>query len=89
MADPDKQAKRLARLERARAGGMWRYVILAGVVGWGVTVAILFSLFVGGWTWDGFLSELKTAIVIFPIAGVLFGFFMWNLVNREWQKLQG
>jgi hypothetical protein len=63
---------------KLREQGRSRFVWLYGVLGWGVSTAILFSLWNGirdGW--DGFFFKLIPALVLFPLGGYLWGRFMW------------
>jgi hypothetical protein len=67
-----------------RSGGRRRFVLLYGVLGWGVSTAILFSLWQGyADGWDGFVFKLITALVLFPLGGVLWGRFMWWFMERK------
>jgi hypothetical protein len=57
------------------------------VLGWGVPVAILFSIIQGfEYGWDGFLFRLLPALILFPIGGIIFGMFMWRALQRKQAK---
>ncbi|MDD5327859.1 MAG: hypothetical protein PHY02_08620 [Phycisphaerae bacterium] len=73
------------KLSRTLAKGKWRYVILYGVLMWGVMTAILYRVLTI--CWDGnkepflgqFLSaETALALIIFPVTGIGFGLVMWK-----------
>lgn len=73
-------------LEQGRSKFVWRY----GVLGWGVSTAILFSLLMAGAEgWDGFLFKLILALVIFPIGGYVWGRIMWAFLERKHQRAVG
>tara|TARA_Y100000052_G_C2923145_1_gene69570 strand:+ start:333 stop:590 length:258 start_codon:yes stop_codon:yes gene_type:complete len=70
-----------------REKGKQRFVLVNGVLGWGVTTAILWSV----------LMELIepsqniwvrpiVALIIFPIAGIAFGHLMWNKSEKAFEK---
>ncbi|KTF07072.1 conserved hypothetical protein, membrane [marine sediment metagenome] len=72
---------------KIRKKGKQRFVLVNGVLGWGVTTAILWSV----------LMELIEpsqniwvrpiiALIIFPIAGIAFGHLMWNKSEKAYEK---
>ena len=64
--------------------GRTQYVLCFGVLGWGIPVAILFSLIQGyRLGWDEFVSGLIPALIIFPLAGIPFGLCMWKLFQNK------
>ncbi len=68
-----------------------RFILVVGVLGWGVPTAILSSLllqmwkgFPPGWYQTGrFLGGLALALVVFAISGVFFGAVMWGMLARR------
>lgn len=76
FATSTKKSDKIRKLGRSKF--IWRY----GVLGWGLSTAILFSL-VMGYTegWDGFVFKLIPALVLFPIGGYAWGHFMWMYLN--------
>jgi hypothetical protein len=64
--------------------GRTQYVLRYGVLGWGVPTAILFSLIDSyRFGWEGFLSQIVPALVIFPVGGIFFGRCMWRLLENK------
>lgn len=72
---------------KIREKGKQRFVLVNGVLGWGATTAILWSV----------LMELIEpsqniwvrpiiALIIFPIAGVVFGHLMWDKSEKAYEK---
>lgn len=72
---------------KTREKGKQHFVLVNGVLGWGLPTAIL-------WV---FLMEILepseniwvrpiTALIIFPIAGVAFGHLMWNKSEKAYEK---
>jgi len=72
---------------KMREKGKQRFVLVNGVLGWGVPTAILWSV----------LMELLDpseniwvrpiiALIIFPIAGIAFGHLMWNKSEKTFEK---
>lgn len=75
-SNPEKWA---ATRKLGRKAFVWRY----GVLGWGLSTAILFAAWTGyqqGWT--SFLIQLPLALVLFPLGGVLWGHCMWWFCER-------
>ena len=72
---------------KTREKGKQRFVLVNGILGWGVTTAILWSV----------LMELiepsqniwvrpTIALIIFPIAGIAFGHLTWNKSEKAYEK---
>jgi hypothetical protein len=70
---------------KLRERGRKQFVLRYGVLGWGVPTAILFTL-LGGFQegWDGVAVKGLIALVIFPLAGILWGRLMWAFF--EWMN---
>jgi hypothetical protein len=90
----EKQRK---RWEQLRARGKRRFVVLHGVLGWGVPVAVVWSIWMqlwdNGFSLDGFLSarffsQMVVAFMVFPAAGILFGHWMWWFNERRYLRTQ-
>ena len=68
------------KLTKLSTLGRTRFVLLYGVLGWGVPTAILFALVQGYLDgWDGLLLKLMMALVLFPLGGIAWGLFMWKM----------
>jgi hypothetical protein len=70
--------------EKKRAKGIWHFILLDGVVWLGGSSAVFFS-FIFPLAIDGklsFLPVFANAIIIFPLAGFVWGYFMWTC--NEW-----
>jgi hypothetical protein len=80
MTDSEKLTK-LSKMGRGR------FVLLFGVLGWGIPTAILFALLQSYQNaWDGFLFQLIPALVLFPIGGYVWGRVMWKFLERRHGK---
>ncbi len=64
------------------------FVLVVGVLGWGVSTAVLSSL-LDWWSTGrvGTLGDLIFRLLTFMAAGILFGFWMWD--TRYFQTLLG
>lgn len=70
-----------------------RFILLFGVLGWGVPSAILFSMLLGlrkgfppGWyLTSGFLRGLALGLILFGIGGVFFGATMWERFAKRFR----
>jgi hypothetical protein len=64
---------RLARWERIKQGGIWRFVLLRGVLGWGLPMGIIGIIF-------EHVSRKEEAFAWYLILGLcLIGGFIWGL----------
>ena len=73
--------------ERIRRRGRRRFILVRGVLGWGVLTAVLWSAlmaFLGMGV--GFLGNLAVAIVLFPIGGLAFGAWAWSIGERKYAQ---
>jgi hypothetical protein len=79
---------KLEEWEKIRTKGKWHYILTYGVLLWGVSTAILFSLlttFVMG-EQASFLITLPLSIVLFPLGGIAWGYFMWIFSEKAYKK---
>jgi len=64
--------------------GCTKFVLLCGVLGWGVPTAVLLALIEAySEDWAGFLAKLGIALVVFPLGGILWGRMMWWMMQRQ------
>ena len=76
----------LARWAKIRRGGALRYILLRGVLGWGLSAALVYSLVMWAATGANLRLLLPASMVIFPIGGVLWGAAMWWFLERRYQR---
>ena len=73
--------------ERTRAMGRTRFVLVRGVLGYGGFMFVVMSVFYI--LHDGFSYSLGAApllLVIWSIAGTLWGFWTWSANERAWRR---
>ena len=71
----DTRQLRLARWERIQQRGIWRFVLLRGVLGWGLTMGIIGIIFEQ-------VSRKEEAFRWYVILGFfLAGGFLWGLAT--------
>ena len=63
----------LARWARIRRKGPLRFILLRGVLGWGLVAALVYSLVMWAVAGANLRVLLPLSMVIFPIGGVLWG----------------
>lgn len=72
--------------QKIREKGKWNYIIIYGVLLWGISTAILFSiifpLIKGETSWLIF----PLSLVIFPIGGMGWGCSMWLYMENAYKK---
>jgi hypothetical protein len=69
------EMKRLKKWENMRKKGMTRFVLLYGVLFWGGLTGIVAMFFLG-----------PIALLVFPIGGIFFGIFIWNIGESKYRK---
>jgi len=76
----------LERLERQLSKGKPHFILVWGVIFWGIPVAIVSKLglhFLGKRLFfDGLISWL----IIFAISGVFYGMWLWSFQNKKYKK---
>ncbi|MGO9526620.1 MAG: hypothetical protein ACLP0A_03515 [Verrucomicrobiia bacterium] len=84
--------KQLARWEKIRAKGMWRFVLLWGVIGYGGPVFLIaagINLPFEFWRTPGWFRAadlLLTFLIMCPVVGGLWGFWMWHWAEKRYLK---
>ena len=75
----------MADWESVRQRGPRRYILLHGVLGWGVPAA-LGSTVIGGMLGAPrpFLGRLALALIVFSLSGIWFGARMWSVGERRY-----
>jgi phosphate/sulfate permease len=72
--------KRRLRWEHIRAAGRKRFIVLWGVLGWGVCTALASSVLIIRIEHQSFWSGVGTvavSLIVFPLCGIFFGYAMW------------
>lgn len=80
-------ATKITRLQKVIAKGKWHFIILYGVLGWGISTALFFSLIQTYIYSSSFTEQISTALVIYPLSGLGFGFVLWMMTNNQYNKL--
>lgn len=82
----------ITKLERLMEKGMKHYVLKYGVLYWGVSTALLFSVaftIVMNMLLDvevSFFLVLPGALVLFPLGGILWGLRMWSFMEDTYRE---
>ncbi|MFW5801284.1 MAG: hypothetical protein ACOCVC_04590 [Spirochaeta sp.] len=67
----------------------WKFIIKRGVLYWGITAALVYTAISvavrPGLYWPG---QLIAALVVFPVAGIAFGNYVWKR-TRDNQTEEG
>jgi hypothetical protein len=76
-------AQRLARWEKIKQRGIWRFVFFRGVLGFGLSMGVV--MFVTGRASD---HPLPIALILLEslVAGFLWGLFMWFVAMRQYSR---
>ena len=61
----------------------FRFILLRGPLGWGIPTAILFQLIMHLTGEQDFFDGIISYLIIFPLVGILFGYFMWHSKHKK------
>jgi uncharacterized membrane protein YedE/YeeE len=75
--------KQQVRWERTRAKGMWRFVLIYGVLIWGGSMCIVTSLLA---TVINGRDNLTIRVPVFLVSGLVFGFGCWFVGEYLYRK---
>jgi hypothetical protein len=79
--------KQRERWAKTRQMGRTRFVWLVGVLGWGVSVGIGWSLAMAAVNgWDRLPVLLPIALIGFPIGGYFFGTLTWRWSEKQYEQ---
>ena len=86
MLTPIEQ-KQLRQFEERMAMSKWRYVLLYGIIGWGLPVALIVSL-INIVFFHKTIRDLYMNLLMFPVAGIFFGLYMRSFIPRQIKRLK-
>ena len=70
-----------------RERGMRHFIIFYGVLGWGLTTAVLWLVFMKFFGHGfNFVIGAMIAIVVFPLGGIAWGWFVWRSSEKVYAK---
>jgi len=61
----------------------FRFILLRGVLGWGIPTALFFQLIMHLTGEKDFFDGIISSLIIFPITGIFFGYFLWNSKHKK------
>lgn len=74
-----------ANWAKAKELGRAPYIVHYGVVGWGVPVAVVYSLLEAVTDgWSAFVPTLGVSLILFPVVGFFVGLFAWKQMERDY-----
>jgi len=84
------KTSQIQKWEKIRNKGKKKFIFQNGVLRWGLTTGLLFSVIM---YWIGephtllrFVSFLVLALIFFPIGGYFWGLWVWTASEKEHQK---
>ena len=88
----EKEKRILANHEEKLAMPVRKFILIFGVLAWGIPVALMYSamtLAVTDKTLPDLLQkELWINLILFPLGGILYGWVIRKLMTRQYQKLK-
>ena len=79
--------KEIKRWEKTREKGRQHFIWRRGVIFWGLSSGVIWAIVMPLIHRDsGFLDYFFPAIVIFPIVGYAWGYFMWKYIEKKYQQ---
>ncbi|MFD1007484.1 MULTISPECIES: hypothetical protein [Oceanisphaera] len=67
--------------------GMLRFVLVIGVLGWGIPTAILFSIIQHFTGTPQTINIVALSLVLFSVGGLFWGATMWWFVKSQYKKV--
>ncbi len=77
--------RNLKQWETTRARGINRYVFRTGIIGWAIPTGTLVTLF-EIWQRGFSVGNLIVAVIIWPVAGYVFGLSTWAIAERRYRR---
>ena len=74
------------RLAKIMAEGKWRFILVRGVLRWGLLSAVLVATLTFITKKDVSTMDLAIPFVILPPFGILWGTFMWSVMKRRFES---
>ena len=88
----EKEQRTMKMYEKQLKLPKWKYILLYGVLLWGITVLIitlLYDRFILGRSFEQqWHDDMIARIIAMPFAGIFFGWFMWQLSQKRLKKLK-
>ncbi|MEM7784733.1 MAG: hypothetical protein AAF623_15390 [Planctomycetota bacterium] len=79
--------KQFKKWTETRKRGMIYFVVVYGVLAWGLGTGILWSLLTSMMSgWEGTSLRFTLGLIFFPIGGILFGVLMWFILEKQYKK---
>ena len=68
-----------------RAKGLWRYMLVSGVLAWGVPMFLVMTFVVNRQRAEN-VGLIALQLVIWLVGGAMFGTTMWYVMERQYRK---
>jgi hypothetical protein len=81
-----KQEAALARWQKIHEQGPLRFIVVRGMLGWGLITAVLWCGLMMVFTEREFLPLLTAALIGFPIGGLVWGGAMWFMAEKHRER---
>ncbi len=83
---------RMQKWEKTRSKGKNNFILKTGVLYWGISTGVLWSIFMffqgESRTIARFLAYFIPALILFPIGGLFWGLWVWNITEKKYRKLK-
>jgi hypothetical protein len=71
------------QIAKVIAQGKWRFILVRGVLIWGLLSATLAAIFTFLFKSDASTWDFVRPFIFFPPAGILWGAFIWSWMKRR------
>lgn len=77
---------RFSKWKEIRKRGFYRFILVRGVLGWGLGAALLYSILMWLVSDQDIHRLLLLALVLFPPGGLVWGAIMWWFIERKYRQ---
>ncbi len=81
--------KQIRQWSETRKKGRRRFILVNGVLGWGVMTGVLWSLFMAMTQgWEKLPAYLAFGLIGFPLGGLAFGAIVWSMSEKKYAAVK-
>jgi len=83
----EAEEKIIKQWETTKTKGKTRYLLLVGVLGWGLPMFIVMTFIIGPGSFNKSIGGIVINTIIWLIGGFVFGYTCWYYADKKYNKL--